>query len=78
MQRAHRRAGVIDAYRSAPVEIVRDLPALTQQLYAIGIEREAEFDHLYANRFGRLTLPIRRNAIRARRARQMFRRRSRP
>ncbi len=78
VQRAHRRTGVIDAFRNAPIEMLRELPLLTQQLYSIGIEREAEFDHLYANRFGRLTLPLRRSAIRARRARQRFKRRSRP
>jgi len=66
--------GLLRTYAAADPDTLAGLPRLAQQLFAIAAEREREFTHLYANRFGRLTLPIRRTAIRLRRARARLRR----
>ena len=71
--RAH--TGLLRAFAAADGGQLAGLPRLTQQLFAVAEEREAEFTHLYANRFGRLTLPIRGTAIRLRRMRARLRRR---
>jgi hypothetical protein len=63
------------AYRDAPPELAAQFPALAQQLSAIHAQREREFIHLYENRFGRLTIPLRRLAYWGRRGRAAARRR---
>ena len=74
VEQPRRRSAIIDAYRAAPVELLGELPVLTQQLFATASDRERQFTDLYENRFGRLTLPIRRSVGRARRARRILRR----
>jgi len=70
--RTHPR--LVEAYRRAPGSVLAELPLLAQQLWATASAREAEWVHLYENRFGRLTLPIRRTVNRARRVRRAFQR----
>ncbi len=74
VEQPRRRSAIIDAYRAAPLELLGELPVLTQQLFATASDRERQFTDLYENRFGRLTLPIRRSVGRARRARRILRR----
>jgi len=75
VEASHAQVGLLRAFAQADSEALGGLPRLTQQLFAVAAEREREFHDLYANRFGRLTLPIRRNAIRLRRARARMQRR---
>lgn len=74
VEASHAQVGLLRAFASADDAALAGLPRLTQQLFAVAAERESEFAHLYANRFGRLTLPIRRSAIGLRRARARLRR----
>lgn len=69
VEQSRRRQPILDLYAEAPPAVAAGLPLLAQQLYALGIERQHQFEDLYANRFGRLTIPIRRWRARARRAR---------
>lgn len=70
VEAAHKRTAILDAYNQAPPTMLAQLPILTQQLYATASERERQFVELYENRFGRLTLPIRRSILNVRRVRR--------
>ncbi len=72
VEQSRRRSAILDAYSSAPRELLAAMPVLTQQLFSAATERERQFEALYENRFGRLTLPIRRSVDRARRARRVL------
>jgi hypothetical protein len=76
IEASHAHSGLLRTFSKAPREVLAGLPRLTQQLGATAIERERDFVYLYANRFGRFTLPIRRTVNRGRRARALLRRRS--
>jgi hypothetical protein len=66
VEQSHRRTAIVELYSKAPPAILAGLPLLTQQLYSLGVERERQFAELYENRFGRLTIPIRRSVGRLR------------
>ena len=77
LEPAGRHERLLAAFRSAPPDQLANLPLLTQQLWTNARQREADFEQLYAHRFGRLTLPIRRLRQRVRRVAAVVPRRGR-